>query len=67
MPGDRIDPLGWEELLGSTGLVLLEWADRAGDLQPEDRWSVRIDYGANPDERVVRAARLGEAQALVDW
>lgn len=66
-PGERIDPLGWEDLLCSTGLVLLEWADRAGDLQPEDRWTVRIDYGANPDERVVTAARRGAAPALVDW
>lgn len=66
-PGDPIEPLGWEELLGASALVLLEWADRAGDRQPADRWEVDIDYGSAPEQRVVRVRRLGSAPELLRW
>lgn len=66
-PGDPMEPLGWEELLSATGLVLLEWADRAGDRQPADRWEVYIDYGSAPEQRVVQVDRLGSAPELVGW
>ncbi len=66
-PGDPIDPLGWEDLLSVPGLVLLEWAGRAGDQQPEDRWEITIDYGPNSEERVVTASRLGTAVELIGW
>lgn len=66
-PGDPIEPLGWEELLGGSGLVLLEWAERAGERQPADRWDIDIDYGPTPELRVVRVRRLGSAPELVEW
>lgn len=66
-PGDPIEPLGWEELLSASGLVLLEWAERAGERQPADRWEVDIDYGSTPEQRVVRVRRLGAAPELVEW
>jgi tRNA threonylcarbamoyladenosine biosynthesis protein TsaE len=66
-PGDPMEPLGWEELLNASGLLLLEWADRAEGRQPEDRWEVNIDYASDPEERVVRVSRLGSAPALVEW
>ncbi len=66
-PGDRIEPLGWDELLDSPGIVLVEWADRSGDQQPEDRWEVRIDYADDPSKRDVTVARRGEAAELVAW
>lgn len=66
-PGDTILPLGWEELLKAPGLVLLEWAERAGDQQPADRWEIEIDYGTPEDERVVEARKLGAAPELIAW
>ncbi len=66
-PGDRIEPLGWDDMLGSPGVVLLEWADRSGNQQPEDRWEVRIDYAEDASRRVVTVDRLGEAAELVPW
>jgi tRNA threonylcarbamoyladenosine biosynthesis protein TsaE len=66
-PGDRIEPLGWDDLLGSTGVVLLEWADRSGDQQPEDRWDVRMDYAGDPSWRVVTVDRLGQPAELISW
>ncbi len=66
-PGDSMEPLGWGDLIGADALVLLEWADRAGSQQPQDRWEVFIDYGPRADERVVRVTRLGAAPTLVSW
>jgi len=66
-PGDPIEPLGWEELLSAPALVLLEWADRAGDRQPADRWEVDIDHTSSPERRVVRVSRLGSAPEPPQW
>ena len=66
-PGDRIEPLGWDDLLGSAGIVLMEWAERSGDQQPEDRWEVHMEYAGDPSLRVLTVDRLGQAPELVDW
>jgi tRNA threonylcarbamoyladenosine biosynthesis protein TsaE len=66
-PGDPMEPLGWEELMGDPGLILLEWADRAADMQPEDRWEVNIDYAEGADRRVVKVSRVGRAPGLRSW
>ncbi len=66
-PGESLEPLGWDELLGSSGLVLVEWADRAGDQQPADRWEVRLEYGPAETERVVEVGRVGAAPELIEW
>jgi tRNA threonylcarbamoyl adenosine modification protein YjeE len=66
-PGDALEPLGWEWLLGEGGLVLVEWAERAGEQQPEDRWEVSLDYGARPDVRVATVVRRGAAPELIEW
>ena len=65
--GDDLEPLGWSELLRSPGLVLLEWADRAGDQQPSDRWEIRLSYGERPDERRLEVRRRGRAPELESW
>lgn len=65
--GDRLEPLAWDELLESPGLVLLEWACRVPDQQPQDRWEVEIGYGRKPDERVVEVTRLRRAPDLIEW
>ncbi len=65
--GDRIVALGWDDLLGSPGVVLLEWADRSGDQQPADRWDVHLDYVEDPSRRVVTVDRLGQAAELISW
>lgn len=66
-PGDDIEPLGWEDLIGSEGLILVEWAGRAGDQQPRDRWEVELQHGQRPDERLVTIGRLGAAPELIAW
>lgn len=66
-PGDDIEPLGWEDLVGSEGLVLVEWADRAGGQEPRDRWEVQLEHAERPDERVVTVRRVDEAPELIGW
>lgn len=66
-PGDRMEPLGWEELTRASGLVLLEWASRAQNQQPDDRWDVTLDYGSSAEERVVSVRRVGSAPELIGW
>ncbi len=65
-PGDSLEPLGWDDLLRSAGLVLVEWASRAGEQQPANRWEVFLDYGESPDSRKVRVERLGDSSVLID-
>ncbi len=36
--------LGWEELEAHAGAVFVEWAERAGEELPVDRWEVRLDF-----------------------
>ncbi len=66
-PGDPIAPLGWDDLIGIPGLVLLEWASRVQGQQPDDRWEIFIDYCGDPEKRVVRALRAGRSPDLVSW
>lgn len=65
--GDDLGALGWEELMRSSGLVLLEWPERAGGQLPRDRWDLDIAYARLPGERVVRVDRVGDAAELVEW
>lgn len=65
----RLDPpvseqtlvdMGWPELVDLEAPVFVEWADRASDWLPSDRWDVhlRVDPG-DPDRRIVRIERQG--------
>lgn len=48
--------IGWEELLVSPGLVLVEWPERAGDLLPRDHRAIAIDHlPGDPTRRRVTA------------
>ena len=66
-PGEPMEPLGWEELIGAPGLVLIEWADRASSQQPKDRWEITLEYGECVDDRVVEVRSLGDAPGLIGW
>ena len=36
--------IGWEELEAHAGAVFVEWAERAGEELPTDRWEVRLEF-----------------------
>jgi tRNA threonylcarbamoyladenosine biosynthesis protein TsaE len=57
--------LGWSELGEANQIVLIEWPERAEALLPPDRWDISLTRTErNPDERSVRAQRLGVAPDL---
>ncbi len=47
---EEADELGLEEAL-ATGIALIEWPERLGDRAPPDRLVLRLDPGANPNQR----------------
>lgn len=59
-PSELAD-LGWDELLDSPAPAFVEWAERAGEQLPEDRWEVRLQMGSRPETRRVRVAARGSA------
>ena len=44
--------IGGEELLDGSGVCIVEWADIVADALPEDSLAVRLDYGADENERI---------------
>lgn len=51
---------GWPELLEAAGPVFVEWADRAGDWLPPDRWDVELTrVSADPSVRLVSVRTCG--------
>jgi tRNA threonylcarbamoyladenosine biosynthesis protein TsaE len=66
--GERLPDPDWlAELLESDAVAVVEWFEHLGDAAPRDAIVVRIDYGAEPDERVlevVAAAGSGLGTSL---
>lgn len=61
-PAELVD-LGWDDLVDGADPVFVEWAERAGDWLPPDRWEVRLAMGGRPETRRVRVAARGAAPA----
>ena len=45
--------LGLDEQLFGEGISVIEWADRAAELFPEDCLWIDLDYGTGPDNRQI--------------
>ncbi|MGA1842963.1 MAG: tRNA (adenosine(37)-N6)-threonylcarbamoyltransferase complex ATPase subunit type 1 TsaE [bacterium] len=56
---EEIIGVGYEEFLFGEGVSLIEWADRAGDLLPEECMQVRMQV-ASPTERRIDISAGGE-------
>lgn len=59
-PAELAD-LGWDDLVAGEAPVFVEWAERAGEFLPEDRWELWLAMGSHAGTRRVRAAALGSA------
>jgi tRNA threonylcarbamoyladenosine biosynthesis protein TsaE len=53
---EELAALGIAEML-QRGVVLIEWADRAGEALPRPRWQIEIDH-AGPRQRRFRLSRV---------
>lgn len=49
---EDIDTLGLEDLIGSEGILVIEWADRAPWLLPDDHVRIECAMGATSTDRV---------------
>lgn len=52
-PEEAFD-LGFDEVLESGGITVIEWAERAAELLPPSTLHIRIDRGENDDQRIIR-------------
>ncbi|MFQ5747481.1 MAG: tRNA (adenosine(37)-N6)-threonylcarbamoyltransferase complex ATPase subunit type 1 TsaE [Gemmatimonadota bacterium] len=62
-PGDLAD-LGWDELVGGSDPVFVEWADRAAGRLPPDRWEIRLRFVDEPGLRGLEARAVGDSALL---
>lgn len=54
---DQLTNLGWDEIVSSRSLVLVEWPERAGSRLPEDHLPIDLDYV--PDDPMRRILLAG--------
>ena len=63
---DEVWALGWSELPPETGIVLIEWGERAEALLPTPRWRVTLAADADPERRVMEIEAIGSPPPLPD-
>ena len=61
---EGLPDMGWEGLVQSEDMVLVEWADRAEGFLPEDRWDIRLDFLADATRRRVALRARGRVPRL---
>ena len=53
---DQLTNLGWDEVVSSRSLVLIEWPERAGTRLPDDHLPIDLDYlPDDPTRRILLA------------
>jgi len=53
---DQLTNLGWDEIVSSRALVLVEWPERAGSRLPDDHLPIDLDYVPDdPTRRILLA------------
>ena len=57
---EELDCLELEQVYERAQVTLIEWADKFVDALPSERLSVRLEYGALPDSRVITLMPRGK-------
>jgi tRNA threonylcarbamoyladenosine biosynthesis protein TsaE len=53
---DQLTNLGWDEIVSSRSLVVVEWPERAGSRLPDDHLPIDLDYVPDdPTRRILLA------------
>ena len=53
---DQLTNIGWDEIMSSRSLILVEWPERADSRLPEDHLPIDLDYLAgDPGRRILLA------------
>lgn len=50
---DELFEMGFDEYLRGNGVCLIEWADLIEDVLPEERATLKLDYGEEEGERII--------------
>ncbi len=56
----QVEDLGWEEYISGAGVTLIEWAERAAGLLPDERIEVCLEW-VSLEERKIRFVGKSEA------
>lgn len=56
---DELIDLGYEEYVYGQGVTVIEWADKAADFLPEERLTIKMDYGGEELSRVIEIIPSG--------
>ena len=57
----ELHDLGFDDLVGSDAVTVVEWGDHVSALLPADRLDVRLEPGATDDDRVVAIDAAGRS------
>jgi tRNA threonylcarbamoyl adenosine modification protein YjeE len=53
---DQLTNIGWDEIISSRSLILVEWPERAGGRLPDDHLPIDLDYVPDdPTRRILLA------------
>ena len=52
---DQLTNIGWDEIVSSRSLILVEWPERAGSRLPDDHLPIDLDYAADSNRRILLA------------
>jgi len=63
---EGLPDMGWESLVQSDDMVLVEWADRADGCLPADRWDIRLDFLSDVTRRQVVLRAHGRVPPVPD-
>jgi tRNA threonylcarbamoyladenosine biosynthesis protein TsaE len=58
---EDLETLPWREVMFGTGVAVIEWPDRMGELLPEKRWDITFAF-LDDDRRRITLAAHGENQ-----
>lgn len=65
LEGQDLGSTGWEEVLESGGITVIEWPDRAASALPADRLDIRLEHIADTKRRVLLAATGPRSRELL--
>ncbi len=64
-PGE-LEGIGWEEILSRPAVTLVEWAEKAGGLLPEDRIDIHMEWMDERERRLLLKGRGTGRQIIED-
>jgi Predicted ATPase or kinase len=53
---EQLTNLGWDDIISSGSLIIVEWPDRAGDRLPPDHVPIDLEYSPGDDSHRILLA-----------